>query len=188
MVALVNKTIPCSTRNFAPLRIGMRGGPLFSNYFKGVIDDLIVYGRGLTKKEVMVLASGDYSINSVSSYKLDLSNIALTDTFYFEDNVFELTEQQQKDLIPFKRKLIESKHYHVVIEGHTNGIPSHAFCDKLSLERANVVHDYLTSEGIECHKLIAKGMGKRFPIASNNNIETRKLNQRAVVRLYKLEL
>ena len=55
----------------------------------------------------------------------------------------------------------------VVIEigGHTNNIPSHDYCDKLSTERAKSVAYYLYNKGISDNRIAYKGYGKRTPIA-----------------------
>lgn len=76
----------------------------------------------------------------------------------------------------------------VIIEigGHTNGTPSHAYCDKLSSERAKEVATYLVQKGIEPSKLKYKGYGKRKPVASNFTPSGRKKNQRVEIKILKI--
>lgn len=69
------------------------------------------------------------------------------------------------------------------VEGHTNGIPDHAFCDMLSTQRARAVRDYLTSKGVNKKRVHYKGYGKRKPIATNRTPEGREKNQRVEVRI-----
>ena len=73
----------------------------------------------------------------------------------------------------------------VIIEvaGHTNGLPADEYCDKISAERANAVANYIIRKGIEARRVIAKGYGKRKPIATNQTSEGRKKNQRVEIRL-----
>ncbi len=73
----------------------------------------------------------------------------------------------------------------VVIEigGHTNDIPTHEYCDKLSMERARSVANYLYLKGIPETKISFKGYGKRNPIASNRTVEGRKKNQRVEIKI-----
>ncbi|MBK8698958.1 MAG: OmpA family protein [Saprospiraceae bacterium] len=72
------------------------------------------------------------------------------------------------------------------IGGHTNGIPSHEYCDKLSTARAKAVYDYLMSKGIDPSRLTYKGYGKRRKIASDSTVEGRTKNQRVEVKVMSL--
>ena len=76
----------------------------------------------------------------------------------------------------------------VVIEvgGHTNNQPSDDFADKLSTARAKSVTDYLVAKGIDAQRVLYKGYGKRYPIASNLNPEGRKVNQRVEIKILKV--
>jgi outer membrane protein OmpA-like peptidoglycan-associated protein len=76
----------------------------------------------------------------------------------------------------------------VVIEigGHTNNQPSDDFADRLSTARAKSVTDYLVGKGIDAQRVLYKGYGKRYPIASNLNPEGRKVNQRVEIKILKV--
>lgn len=69
------------------------------------------------------------------------------------------------------------------IGGHTNGTPSHKYCDELSTDRAKVVAEYLVEKGIPSDRLTYKGYGKRKSIASNLTPEGRKKNQRVEMKI-----
>jgi outer membrane protein OmpA-like peptidoglycan-associated protein len=77
----------------------------------------------------------------------------------------------------------------VIIEvaGHTNGLPADDYCDRISAERATSVANYIINKGIEARRVIAKGYGKRKPVATNQTAEGRKRNQRVEIRLIKIE-
>ncbi len=76
----------------------------------------------------------------------------------------------------------------IVIElgGHTNGQPSHEYCDKLSSERAKAVYEYLINKGISSSKITYKGYGKRRRIASDRTAEGRYKNQRVEIKILSL--
>ncbi|MEY3369171.1 MAG: hypothetical protein RI973_2326, partial [Bacteroidota bacterium] len=76
----------------------------------------------------------------------------------------------------------------IVIEvgGHTNGIPPHEFCDKLSTARAKSVAQYLVDKGIPASRITYRGYGKRNPIASNATPEGRAKNQRVEITIVKV--
>ena len=64
------------------------------------------------------------------------------------------------------------------VEGHTDGIGSDDFNQKLSEKRAASVRDYLVNSGISMDSVVARGYGKTQPIADNSTSEGRKLNRR----------
>ncbi|MDH3648843.1 MAG: OmpA family protein [Saprospiraceae bacterium] len=74
----------------------------------------------------------------------------------------------------------------VQVEGHTNGIPAHEFCDSLSTERARNVALYLTRKGVAGRRVYYKGYGKRKPLASNDTSDGRRRNQRVEIRILEL--
>ena len=73
----------------------------------------------------------------------------------------------------------------VVIEvgGHTNGLCSDSYCNKLSSDRAKAVADYLVGKGITNNRISFKGYGKTQQIASNETDEGRKKNQRVEIKI-----
>ncbi len=78
-----------------------------------------------------------------------------------------------------------NKNDDLVIEvgGHTNGLCSPSYCDKLSEERARAVAVYLAQRGIPWDRLQFKGYGKRQPVASNDTAEGRRVNQRVEIKI-----
>jgi OOP family OmpA-OmpF porin len=73
------------------------------------------------------------------------------------------------------------KAIHVV--GHTDGIGTDAYNDKLSERRAASVRDYLVSKGVDPGLIDIEGRGKRDPVASNATKEGRAQNRRVDVKV-----
>lgn len=71
-------------------------------------------------------------------------------------------------------------HYTVVIEGHTDSFGSTAANQRLSLNRAEAVRQYLLvhMSDILASRLEAQGYGESLPIANNETVEGRKRNRR----------
>ncbi len=67
----------------------------------------------------------------------------------------------------------------LVIAGHTDAAGSDERNLKLSQERAQAVRDYLVERGIAPNRLIAKGYGEAYPVASNATEVDRELNRRS---------
>lgn len=77
------------------------------------------------------------------------------------------------------------KHSTVTIEigGHTNTIPPHEYCDKLSTARAKSVAEYVVARGIDKSRVTYKGYGKREPLTESKSSSARKKNQRVEVKI-----
>ncbi len=71
----------------------------------------------------------------------------------------------------------------IEVGGHTNNIPEHEYCDKLSADRARAIADYIIKKGIKTNRVLSKGYGKRNPIATNETTEGRKKNQRVEIKI-----
>jgi len=76
----------------------------------------------------------------------------------------------------------------VEIGGHTNTIPAHEYCDRLSTERAKSVVDYLIRKGVAAERLEYKGYGKREPLIYDKKSKANRLkNQRVEIKVLSLK-
>jgi len=71
----------------------------------------------------------------------------------------------------------------VEIGGHTNNVPNHDYCDKLSTDRAQAVANYLIGKGLGKNRISYKGYGKRKPKVPNTNEDNKRKNQRVEIRI-----
>ena len=69
----------------------------------------------------------------------------------------------------------------VTIEGHTDSTGKRAFNLTLSQRRANAVRAYLTAKGIPSNRILARGLGPDFPVATNKTESGRQQNRRVEV-------
>ncbi|TVR58068.1 MAG: OmpA family protein [Candidatus Competibacteraceae bacterium] len=67
----------------------------------------------------------------------------------------------------------------LVIAGHTDSTGPREYNLRLSRERAQSVKDYLTTRGIAPNRLIVRGYGPDYPVASNTTVAGRDLNRRS---------
>jgi outer membrane protein OmpA-like peptidoglycan-associated protein len=79
--------------------------------------------------------------------------------------------------------LILNPRIKLIVEGHTDNIGSNRKNEKLSLDRANSVVEYLTKKGVASRRLIAIGRGETQPITNNSNNNGKRLNRRVQFRL-----
>ena len=105
------------------------------------------------------------------AFEADSTNV-LTSSFPTLDEISIFLEQNESIKIE--------------VGGHTNNIPEHEFCDRLSTQRAKSVADYITGKGISADRVVYKGYGKRKPKYSNNHKEGRAKNQRVEIKILSL--
>ena len=74
----------------------------------------------------------------------------------------------------------------VEIGGHTNTIPPHEYCDRLSEARAQKVSEYLIASGIDSIRVRYKGYGKREPLTDSTTLQGRQKNQRVEIKILQL--
>lgn len=64
------------------------------------------------------------------------------------------------------------------VVGHTDSTGTLEYNLSLSEKRARSVGDYLVGQGVTAGRIVAQGMGPRYPVASNDTPEGRQLNRR----------
>jgi outer membrane protein OmpA-like peptidoglycan-associated protein len=71
----------------------------------------------------------------------------------------------------------------VYVCGYTDSTGSDAFNDRLSLQRAETVRNFLVNQNVDSARLKTQGFGKQFEVAPNTTSEGRALNRRTEVIL-----
>jgi outer membrane protein OmpA-like peptidoglycan-associated protein len=69
----------------------------------------------------------------------------------------------------------------IFVEGFTDSRGSDSYNQNLSERRANAVRDALVGMGISSERITTRGLGKSFPVASNDNEAGRQLNRRVEI-------
>jgi OOP family OmpA-OmpF porin len=69
----------------------------------------------------------------------------------------------------------------VLIEGHTDSVGSDEYNLGLSQRRADSVKESLTAKGIGGERIVTKGYGKKYPVASNETAAGKQQNRRVEV-------
>ncbi len=130
----------------------------------------------------------DFEIKVKAIPRLSAKNLRKGSTVRLEKLYFDADSVNIKaESVPVLEELYEFLQTNgsiaIQVDGHTNNIPPHDFCDKLSTGRAKAVADFLIGKGINPKRVLFKGFGKRKPIFTNKTKDGRRKNQRVEVRI-----
>ncbi|NJO03022.1 MAG: OmpA family protein [Bacteroidia bacterium] len=106
---------------------------------------------------------------------------------FFDYNQYELEEKSQAELDELVKFMKENPGVQGEIAGHTDNIGNPADNQKLSLNRAKAVYDYLVNAGIVPERLRYQGYGATRPDAPNDSEEGRARNRRIEFEILGLE-
>ena len=132
--------------------------------------------------EIIPKAKEPIAIKALTK-KIVPGQVIRLDELYFQADNATLNKNSFKILDELYAFLAKNQSVKIEIGGHTNGVPSVEYCDKLSTERAKEVASYLTKKGINKTRVTYKGYGKRNPLASDKTMEGRKKNQRVEIKI-----
>ncbi|HKV95186.1 MAG TPA: OmpA family protein [Candidatus Angelobacter sp.] len=96
----------------------------------------------------------------------------------FKTGSFELLSGARERLAKISGIIIAHPGLHLEVEGHTDSVGSDDYNQQLSEKRAGAVRDYLVQQGISADGIVARGMGKTQPVATNDTPEGRQQNRR----------
>jgi outer membrane protein OmpA-like peptidoglycan-associated protein len=108
---------------------------------------------------------------------VDLYNI------FFDTNEFTLLPESEPELNTLVGFLNQNPSLSVEIGGHTDSTGTPEFNLNLSGKRARSVMEYLLKNGIQPNRLIAKGYGMEFPVATNDTEDGRSKNRRTTLKI-----
>jgi outer membrane protein OmpA-like peptidoglycan-associated protein len=96
-----------------------------------------------------------------------------------EASLLEIAKRQLDKVAAALMEQDESKQ--IVVEGHTDSRGSDRRNRQLSQDRAEVVRNYLVSQGVKASRISAVGKGEAEPIANNRSAEGRANNRRVEI-------
>ena len=113
----------------------------------------------------------------------DVIKLNLPDGVTFDFAKYDLKPQFYPALNTIASTLKEYNQTIVEVSGHTDSIGSEAVNQRLSEQRAASVGNYLIGQGLQRERFEIVGMGKRYPVASNDTDAGRALNRRVEIRV-----
>ncbi|MFN6946404.1 MAG: OmpA family protein [Cytophagaceae bacterium] len=139
-------------------------------------------GYSYQTKDVKVPANGEKA--QTVAVELDIRKLEKGYTqrlrnIYFAFDKHNLTSDSYNELIKLEGLLKDNPSLKLEISGYTDNKGPASYNKILSQKRCESVVRYLVSKGIDKGRLIAKGYGEEFPLASNDDEEEgRELNRR----------
>jgi outer membrane protein OmpA-like peptidoglycan-associated protein len=118
--------------------------------------------------------------------ELNVGQILRIEQLQFQADSSHIEPESYEVLDGISTFLAENERIIIEIGGHTNGLPDHEYCDRLSTARAQSVAEYIYQKGIPQDRVSFRGYGKRLPIATNQSIEGRRKNQRVEVKILQM--
>ncbi|WP_303311446.1 OmpA family protein [Hymenobacter sp. BT730] len=97
---------------------------------------------------------------------------------FFDTNEYKLKPTSRTELDRLIQFMRQYKDVQVVIAGHTDDVGAEADNEKLSLNRARSVYNYLVANGIPASRLRFKGYGENKPLLANDSETNRQQNRR----------
>ena len=120
-------------------------------------------------------------VAAMKSYGFTESNgdwsLGLSDSILFDKN-----DYRRQQIITMASRLAATGITHSRLEGHTDNYGEDSYNEALSLKRANSVADaWAEGAHVPRSNLVTRGLGKKYPIASNDTAAGRAENRRVTV-------
>jgi Tol biopolymer transport system component len=150
--------------------------PLGSPYaFNAIADGYLFYSDNF---ELSSATAGRPYILEIYLEKLKPGGNVVLKNIFFDTNKFELLPPSITELTSLLQLMQANTTISIEIQGHTDNVGNAADNQKLSLQRAKAVYDYLVNNKIEADRLSFRGFGSTLPVAKNDTAEGRQKNRR----------
>lgn len=127
------------------------------------------------------LASTRQELSDLQAKQTDRGMVMTLSDVLFDTGRATLKPGAARDLDRLAQALRDNANTRVKIEGYTDGVGSDTYNQGLSERRAQSVADALQMRGVPASRYEVEGLGKEFPVASNNTPEGRQQNRRVEI-------
>lgn len=122
-------------------------------------------------------------VKNISLKKVEVGNEIALHNIFFDYKKSDLTKESMAELNRLVKLMNQYPTLKIEISGHTDNVGDKEYNQKLSVQRAKAVVDYLINNGISSSRLSYVGFGFAKPIASNDTEEGRKQNRRSEFKI-----
>ncbi|MBR3030532.1 MAG: OmpA family protein [Bacteroidales bacterium] len=141
-----------------------------------------IIGNKMDKKAEELAAIQGASIDTVTDVN-NLKSIKVTfdSGILFPTNGTTLSDASKDALKKFATTMADMPDTDLTIQGHTDNTGSRAVNDRISLQRAEAVSNYLKSCGMNADRFAVEGLAYDVPVATNDTAEGRAQNRRVEI-------
>ncbi len=149
------------------LNVSKKGYLFYSDFFK--MDSLS--------------SAADPQILDIYLKPLRVGEQIVLNNIFFETDSYQLRDESEVELKKLLQFLNENDQLKIQLLGYTDNVGSPDYNQKLSMQRAHEVYQYLIKKGIAANRLAFKGEGMNDPIASNETEAGRAKNRRTELKI-----
>jgi outer membrane protein OmpA-like peptidoglycan-associated protein len=127
------------------------------------------------------LASARQELSDLQAKQTDRGLVMTLSDVLFDTGKATLKAGATRDLDRLAHALKDNPNTRVEIEGYTDSVGSDSYNQELSQRRAQAVADALQSRGVPADRYQIEGLGKEFPVATNDTPAGRQQNRRVEI-------
>lgn len=127
------------------------------------------------------LASARQELNDLQAKQTDRGLVMTLSDVLFDTGKATLKAGANRDLDRLAQALKDNANTRVKIEGYTDSVGSDSYNQGLSERRAQAVGDALQMRGVPADRYQVEGLGKEYPVATNDTQAGRQQNRRVEI-------
>ena len=141
-----------------------------------------IIGNKMDKKAEELAAIEGASIDTLSdANNLKAIKVTFDSGILFPLNGTALSDASKDALKKFATTMADMPETDLTIQGHTDNTGRREVNDRISLQRAQSVRDYLKSCGMNDERFTVEGLAYDYPVATNDTAEGRAQNRRVEI-------
>ena len=141
-----------------------------------------IIGKKMDQKAAELAALEAATVETVEDANgLEAIKVTFDSGILFALNKADLNAQSKTNLAKFAAQMADLPETDITIYGHTDNTGTAEVNERISLQRANAVEEYLKTCGIAADRLTAEGLSYNYPVADNSTKEGRAENRRVEI-------
>jgi len=141
-----------------------------------------IIGKKMDKKAAELAAIEAAQVETVEDANgLEAIKVTFDSGILFAFNKSTLNASSKESLKQFAAQMVDLPDTDITIYGHTDNVGTAAANEKVSLQRAQAVENYLKNCGIAKERMTAEGKSFTMPVASNDTEAGRAQNRRVEI-------
>ncbi len=139
-------------------------------------------GRKMDKQKAELEAMNNAKVETVTDQNgLQAIKVTFDGGILFATGKSDLSASAKTELTKFAASLKENTGTDITIQGHTDSTGSREINEKLSLQRAQAVGNYIQGQGVAAARMTETGLASDVPVADNSTAAGKAQNRRVEV-------